>query len=363
MRVIAYYLPQFHTIVENDLWWGKGFTEWTNVKKARPLFKNHHQPKEPGYMGYYDLTDIEVREEQARLAKDAGIEAFCYWHYWFGNGKQLLEKPFKEVVESKKPELKFCLGWANESWWAKVWSETSGKKDKLLIEQTYPGKEDAITHFNSLIPAFFDERYLKVDGKPLFVVYRPYLLPDPKAFITLWNDLAKKNGLPGVYFVGHTLYSSQIDQIKQMGFDAVNVVRIGDCRRSLILALANVVSLTLFKLKRKPFVYTYKTAIKKFIGKENKRMDVFPSILPNWDHTPRSGMNGFVLHDSTPQLFSNHVDEVLKSIQNKPKEKQIVFLKSWNEWGEGNYIEPDKKYGSAYLRELKCIVDKYNKND
>lgn len=359
MRVIAYYLPQFHEIPENNEWWGNGFTEWTNVRKAIPLFKDHYQPKVPGELGYYDLNNSTIREAQAKLAKDSGIEAFCYWHYWFGNGIQLLEMPFKEVINTKSPDIKFCLGWANESWKAKVWSNANDGEDKTLMEQKYPGEQDIIDHFYHLLSAFKDNRFVQVDGKPLFVIYRPLLLPNVNRFIEIWNTLAIQNGLNGIYFVGHTLYSFDINKIIKLGFDAVNVVRLGDCRRSKQLILKNLKNLFLYAIKRKPFVYTYKSAISKLCGKENRRIDVFPSIIPNWDHTPRSAINGFVLHDSTPEYFKKHVKQIFNSISHKPKKKQIVFLKSWNEWGEGNYIEPDNKFGDKYLKILKSQIFKF----
>lgn len=359
MRVIAYYLPQFHEIPENNEWWGHGFTEWHSVKKAKPLYIGHDQPKVPGELGYYDLNDFAVRERQAELAENAGIEAFCYWHYWFGNGKQLLEMPFNKVLSSNKPNFKFCLGWANESWKAKVWSNTKGNEDKLLIEQKYPGEEDIKQHFFHLLEAFKDERYLKIDGKPLFVIYRPQQIPDSKRFIKIWNDLALENGLEGIYFVGHSQYSPEVNNILKLGYDAVNVVRLGDCRRSKKLILLHLRNLILYTLKRKPFIYKYRSAISELKGRENKRLEVFPSIIPNWDHTPRSGIHGFVLQDSTPEYFLKHVKQVFDSISHKPKEKQIVFLKSWNEWGEGNYIEPDSKYGYEYLNIIQKLLAQF----
>ena len=355
MRIIAYYLPQYHEIPENNAWWDKGFTEWYNVKSANSLFPGHDQPKVPGELGYYDLNDSSVRERQANLAREAGIEAFCYWHYWFGNGKQLLEMPFNEVLASKKPDFNFCLGWANESWKAKVWSNPRGDEDKILIEQTYPGDEDIRQHFAYLLKAFKDKRYVKIEGKPLFVIYKPNLLPDAPRLIRMWNALARENGLEGVFFVAHTLYSTEVNDCLKLGFDAVNVVRLGSCRRSKRLIALNILNLLQYAFSRKPFIYSYKSAITELSGKENKRAEVFPSIIPNWDNTPRSGIHGFVLHNSTPQYFVKHVKQVFQSIANKPEEKQIVFLKSWNEWGEGNYIEPDQKYGDAYLKIIKAV--------
>jgi lipopolysaccharide biosynthesis protein len=166
-RLIAFYLPQFHPIPENDAWWGPGFTEWTNVGRAKPLFRNHYQPKVPRDLGYYDLRVEETRIKQAEMAKRAGIEGFCYWHYWFGNGKRLLERPFNEVLETGNPDFPFCLGWANHSWSSKIWSPT-GSKNTPLIEQTYPGEDDIIAHFNANLEAFKDNRYIKINNKPVF---------------------------------------------------------------------------------------------------------------------------------------------------------------------------------------------------
>ena len=188
-RVIAYYLPQFHPIPENDQWWGKGFTEWTNVARARPLFRGHYQPRVPADLGFYDLRLPEVREAQAEMARAAGIEGFCYWHYWFGNGKRLLERPFNEVLHSGKPDFGFCLAWANHSWSNKTW-ENSGAKPRILMEQCYGGVEDNRAHFNAVLPAFHDKRYIRVDGKPLFVVYAPLDIPRVGEFLEqcgLWR--------------------------------------------------------------------------------------------------------------------------------------------------------------------------------
>src|SRR3989304_6840857 len=186
-RLIAHYLPQFHPIPENDEWWGKGFTEWTNVTKAKPLFEGHYQPFRPADLVFYDLRLPDVRLSQAELAKAYGIEAFCYWLYWFG-GRRLLERPFNEVLESGQPDFPFCLGWANDSWTG-IWH---GCADKVLMEQTYPGPGDEETHFYALLPAFSDKRYLTIDGKPLFLISKPYRLPEPNRFLDHWRELAVK---------------------------------------------------------------------------------------------------------------------------------------------------------------------------
>lgn len=242
-RVIAFYLPQFHPIPENDNWWGKGFTEWTNVAKAKPLFHGHIHPRVPADLGFYDLRMPEIREAQANLAKESGVEGFCYWHYWFGNGKQLLERPFNEVLDSGKPDFPFCLGWANHDWTNKTW-KIKGKftKEVVLQKQTYPGEDDIIEHFYSLLKAFFDKRYLRVNNKPIFLVFNPLEIPDVNFFIDKWNNLAIKNGLEGIHFVGisdnnpsikrdrvnysllatSTIASQRYKEILDLGFNAVN---------------------------------------------------------------------------------------------------------------------------------------------
>ncbi len=220
-RVIACYLPQFHPIPENDAWWGKGFTEWTNVGKAKPLFRGHYQPRVPADLGYYDLRMPEVREAQAEMARDAGIEGFLYWDYWFGNGKRLLEMPLKELLRTGKPDFPFCLGWANHSWNNRDWNSSQHWKEKtFLVEQTYPGKEDNEKHFYTLLEAFHDQRYIKVEDKPLFLIFLPLNIPQVNEFIDLWNNLAVKNGLSGIHFVGISV--SYQRELFDLGFDAIN---------------------------------------------------------------------------------------------------------------------------------------------
>ena len=216
-RVIAFYLPQYYPIPENDEWWGKGFTEWTNVGKAKPLWKGHYQPRVPADLGYYDLRIPEVREQQAELAREAGVNAFCYWHYWFGNGKRLLERVFDEVLESGKPDFPFCLGWANHSWYAKTWDKTGS--DKLLIKQTYPGIEDAKEHFQFLLKAFKDPRYVKVNGAPFLYIFEP--LSVPKEYIEWFRRWTKEVGFPDLYLVADGSYLPDNTKYLEYGYNAV----------------------------------------------------------------------------------------------------------------------------------------------
>jgi hypothetical protein len=354
-RIIAIYLPQFHPIPENDAWWGKGFTEWTNVGKAKPLFKGHYQPRVPADLGYYDLRIPEVREAQAMLAKDHGIEGFCYWHYWFGNGKRLLERPFNEVLNSGKPDFPFCLGWANHSWKDKQFNKEG--EDKLLIEQLYGGEKDYTEHFYAILPALKDKRYIKVDDKPLFMIYAPFDIPDVEYFMELWQELALKNGIKGFHFVANTHLIEDIAVLKSKGFNAVGLVRMFHVFKKEFSLLRRAIVKTMRIVFKRGRILDYSFCAKYFSGKEDFANDVYPSIFPNWDHSPRSGREGHILHNSNPAAFKKHVKEVLKSVKNKPKDNQIIFLRSWNEWAEGNYIEPDLKFGRQYLEALKEAIE------
>ena len=360
-RLLALYLPQFHPIPENDQWWGKGFTEWTNVGKAKPLFRGHYQPHVPADLGYYDLRVPETRIAQAEMAKKYGIEGFLYWHYWFGNGKRLLERPFNEVLKSGEPNFPFALAWANETW--KGFAH--GLKNRnVLIEQLYPGDEDYIAHFNEVLPAFKDKRYITVDGKPVFLIYKPHQLPDASHFINLWQRLAKKNGLPGIYFIAHHQstkehnYKPERESLQEMlswGFDAVNFVRLTKCleNRSLFDKLYGRIKRFVYKI---PLAIPYKKAMRYFTADIDKDERVIPSIIPSWDHSPRSGKEALVLTNSTPELFGQHIDNVLNNVSEK--ENKLIILKSWNEWAEGNYMEPDLRWGTQFLKVLyDCIMN------
>ena len=374
-RLIALYLPQFHPIPENDEWWGKGFTEWTNVAKARPLFKGHYQPRVPADLGYYDLRVAEVREAQAELARNAGIEGFCYYHYWFG-GKQLLERPFEEVVASGKPDFPFCLCWANETW-SGVWH---GAPNRILIEQTYPGPEDNRRHFMAVRDALLDERYMRIDGRPIFIIYRPMKFPQAGRFIQEWQELAIQNGLPGIHFIA---FASSLDptwDFRSDGFDGyssagnLEVFRFplrhllpgangngseAMPRRWRSVADGDTLKGTLPRWLWRRFlssigqfgnVLDYRHALPHFLDGCTGERGVHPTVTPNWDNTARSHVRGYVLHDSTPELFRAHLRDALNLVKPHPKEQRLVFIKSWNEWAEGNYLEPDQKFGHDYLK-------------
>lgn len=353
IQAIAFYLPQFHPIPENDKWWGKGFTEWTNVGKAKALFKGHDQPKVPADLGYYDLRLPESRIAQAELAKNYGIDGFCYYHYWFGDGRQLLERPFNEVLASGEPDFPFMLCWANESWHSKFWSDGGVYSKKLLIEQKYDDEAGHITHFMHLLKAFKDPRYIKIDEKPVFMIYRPLEFSNIKSFIKLWNQLAQENGLQGIYFIAQTQnIANEYDEILKLDFNAINVIRLSSGIRSL-----STIKRGLLKLKRivkpSPLKRDYAKDYLMLTGKEDYLKNVIPTVIPNWDHTPRSGNGGLVFINSNPNTFAKHLRQVFEILIKK--ENKIVFIKSWNEWGEGNYMEPDLKYGRGYLEQFKRV--------
>lgn len=351
-RIIAFYLPQYHPIPENDAWWGKGFTEWTNVGKAKPLYRGHYQPRVPADLGYYDLRVPETRQAQADMARSYGVEGFMYWHYWFGGGKRLLERPFNEVLASGEPDFPFALAWANETWKGFAHGLTNRN---TLIEQRYLGEQDYIDHFHAVLPAFRDRRYITVDGKPLFMVYKPLQHPDMQAFVELWQRLARENGLPGIYFVGQADVGQE-QKILRLGMDAACIFRMMECvnRRPFFKKAVQRIKINLFK---HPRVFRYAEAARWFVGPEDARDDIIPTIYSGWDHTPRSGCEGTVFSHYTPDVFERHVEQVLRAVENKPASLKIVFVKSWNEWGEGNYMEPDRRYGLQFLERLKKCVE------
>jgi len=354
-RVLAFYLPQFHPITENNEWWGSGFTEWHSVIKARPLFKGHIQPKIPADLGFYDLRVPETRQSQADFAREAGVEGFCYWHYWFGGEKRLLEKPFNDVLESGNPDFPFCLGWANHNWYQKLW-DPSGNGDKLLIEQQYLGKEDYENHFYKvLLPAFLDKRYIRVDDKPLFVIYSLDKKEAIKEIIEVWQELAFKNGLKGIFFVAVQRKETK-KEIRNLGFDAM--YRLQDYLKTYVnqTYLRKVVLFLKIKLFNSPRLISYEALSDNLYTDEDYEEDTIPIIVPNYDHTPRSGSRGFVITDSTPKLFAKQVKKACSYLMKKKDDHKLLFLVSWNEWGEGNYMEPDSIYGKEYIEALSSVI-------
>ena len=392
-RAIAFYLPQFHPIPENDEWWGAGFTEWRNVRKARPLFEGHRQPRVPGELGYYDLRDSGVRKAQADLARAHGVEGFCYWHYWFA-GRRLLERPFEAVLSSGEPDFPFCLAWANHSWTA-AWV---GRPFEMLQEQTYPGREDYRRHFEAVLPAFRDPRYLRVDGKPLFILFRPHQIPRVSEFVAYWRTLAAEAGLGGLHLLGITppglsAESMALDGTIETGigqllsYQSEELLRrqLWRSRATKVLerpALASIHQLLahLPPIRRPaplarahdavsreamlPIRASYDELTAGMAATGPLPEDRHPCVAPNWDNTPRMGRWGVVVEGSSPALYAKHLESALERIADRPDESRLVFLKSWNEWAEGNYLEPDVANGRAFLEATReVLVERVGANE
>ncbi|MDZ4728853.1 MAG: glycoside hydrolase family 99-like domain-containing protein [Xanthomonadales bacterium] len=347
INLIAFYLPQFHPISENDEWWGKGFTEWTNVARSVPLFSGHNQPQLPADLGYYDLRVPEVREEQAKLARSFGITGFCYYHYWF-QGHRLLNRPFDEVISSGNPDFPFCLCWANETW-SRRWL---GEERSILLQQTYSDQDD-VEHARSLMPAFADHRQLRVDGRPVFLIYRPLDLPNPRKTCATLRDVSLKHGLPDPFLIGVNAHCRGTDA-RSLGFDHTL-----DFRPQLgALPAALDESSTLARLMRnmkkgipKPWlkVYEYEEAVAcmdDFVS----MVPTIPSVFVDWDNTPRRGERGIVIRNGSPEKFERILQSAIENSPRVGSSERFVFINAWNEWAEGNHLEPDLVNGHGYLQ-------------
>lgn len=367
VRPIAYYLPQYHPVPENDKWWGKGFTEWTNVTKARPLFKGHYQPRFPADLGYYDLRLPEVREEQAAIASAYGIYGFCYYHYWFGNGRQLLQRPFNEVLETGKPDFPFMLCWANQTW-AGVWF--GNDTPEILIEQLYPGKQDYINHFRYVEKAFSDPRYITIEEKPVFHVYMPLKIPDLNLFVDTFRECAHRFGFKGIYLLA-THCPPDWNPLKN-GFDGVVSNNFHRIRKDAVKRVINNKYSFLGKVEgklriwlnekdlskwTKPYIMEYEKMTKIISNWPQYNFDYFPQVIPDWDNSARAGVKSIIFKGSTPGLWQQHLQEAFNYVKRYDAEKQLIFIKSWNEWAEGNYLEPDQKWGYQYLQAFKNLEE------
>ena len=370
-RVIALYLPQFHPTAVNDRYWGKDFTEWDNVLAAKPLFPGHRQPRIPGALGRYDLRDPDIRQRQAELARAAGIEGFCYWHYWFGNGLETLTLPLDETVRLGEPDFPFCVGWANHDWNTASWQKRKGtEENQRIFTQTYPGPEDELRHFYRLLPAFRDRRYIRVEGKLLFLVYQPEAVPRPREWMERWNALAQKEGLGGFHFVGLSpslpdltlssimrpdgFINGRFDAVRALGYDAVmstnqkyaELKAGGRLHKACFGALRRIRPGLLIEK------YDYSGIVRHFYTEGDRRPDVYPQLLAGWDRSPRSGRQAIIYFNRTPEAFGEAARRCVECVKEKPEERRIVFLNSWNEWGEGAYVEPDGEFGEAFLKAL-----------
>lgn len=354
-RLIAFHLPQFHPIPENDLWWGKGFTEWNNVVKGRPLFSGHYQPHLPADLGFYDLRLPETRMAQAQLAADHGIHGFCYYHYWF-HGRQLLERPVNDIVASGEPDFPFCLCWANENW-TRRWD---GHDAEVLMAQTY-SEEDDRRHLEWLAPRFADGRYIRVHGKPLFLVYRARKLPDALRTTTAWRERAQQLGIGDLYLCRLEIYPDDREDPARLGFDAAvefqpDWVTLGaPLRREARWGYARTLGLT-DDLYQRHSIFDYGTLVERMLRKPLAPYRRFPCVTPMWDNAPRRQNYASIVHGSTPELYERWLRETIERFVPPSPEENLVFINAWNEWAEGNHLEPCQRWGRSYLDATRAVV-------
>lgn len=369
MKPIAFYLPQYHSIPENDKWWGKGFTEWDNVKKSVPLYKGHNQPEIPLNKNYYNLLDVKVQEEQAAMAKEYGLYGFCYYHYWF-SGKMLLEKPMENMLKNKCVDIPFCICWANETW-SRTWD---GNASDILIEQNYEENTDGWkNHFEYLLPFFKDNRYIKHGNKPMMIIYKPQLFSQCEIMMDYWNNLAIENGFDGLYwgYQHRSAYDSDIcEKVFDFGieFEPFFSVREFEIEKNLkyqelgaIGSALKRVQFLVWKAKKQvlnePIFFDYDKIWSRIIKRKPCRTRVYPGAFTSWDNTPRRGRKGTVFKGATPQKFENYLTKQILHTK-KYYDSEYLFINAWNEWAEGAHLEPDEHNGYGYLNALKRALEK-----
>lgn len=383
MKVIAFYLPQFHRIPENDKWWGKGFTEWTNVKKSVPLFRGHYQPRIPLHKNYYDLDKEHEKtmEWQIELAKKYGVYGFCFYHYWFQEGKKLLEKPLENFLDNKNLDLPFCLCWANEPW-TRTWS---GKAKEIIMPQEYGDREEWVEHFYYFLPFFQDKRYIFYNENPMLVIYRPELIEQLDDMIICWNELAKREGFNGLYIVSQG--SAYGTTRKTSGLvDAYILYEPGHTQAEFSVTRTNLIAD--FKLNPRLFLSVegqkIKSQLSALLKVKNAKMrttfldyDMFwhhilkrkynsdnliPGAFCDWDNSPRRGGRGArIFKNSSPEKFEKYFRLLVKKTKKETK-FDMIFINAWNEWSEGTYLEPDEKNGYKYLKAIRKAVKNSSEN-
>jgi tetratricopeptide (TPR) repeat protein len=338
VRAIAFYLPQYHPIPENDKWWGKGFTEWTKVSRATPQFAGHYQPHLPADLGFYDLRVPEVRDEQAAMARKYGISGFCYYHYWFA-GKRLLERPFEEVLKSGEPDFPFCLCWANENW-TRRWD---GADQQVLIAQQHSSVDD-LAFIRDVIPAFRDPRYIRIHNRPLFLVYRVGILPEPNETVSRWRNECIAAGVGNPYLCMVQTFGS-VDP-RPFGFDAA--IEFPPLN-------LNIVQRPTYPFKGN--LGYYEDIVEKALQRPVPTFTWFRGVIPSWDNTPRRGEDGIVIHGSRPQLYDNWLSNIVQwTCEHRSSGERLVFINAWNEWAEGCHLEPDAFYGYGYLEATRSAL-------
>ncbi len=337
LKVIAFYLPQFHPFDENDHWWGKGFTEWTNVSKAQPQYLGHHQPRLPGELGFYDLRLPEVMKQQIDLAHKYGVHGFCFHHYWFG-GKRLMELPVNNFLADPSMDMNFCLCWANENW-SRRWD---GSESDILIAQNH-SPEDDVAFFEDILPALKDPRYIRIDDKPLLIVYRASLLPDASATAERWRAQAIKHGLPGLYLT--VARSFDITDPRPFGFDAAVEFPPHQVTTSEISHRKEIINPS-YAGK----IYDYVELAKKYGDIREERFVNFKTVMPSWDNEPRKPGKGHTFDGARPEVYAQWFSSAVKSTLKNKSSERLLFVNAWNEWAEGAHLEPDRHYGYAYLQ-------------
>lgn len=368
-QIITFYLPQYHPIPENDKWWGEGFTDWVNVSKAKPRFKGHYQPHSPSDLGYYDLRDVKVRVSQADLAASYGISGFCYYHYWF-NGKMLLEGPFNEVLESGKPDFPFCVCWANENW-TRSWD---GMDKECLMTQNY-NEYDPKQHIEWLEKAFSDKRYIRVNNKPLFLVYNAGGIPDLKNKIIKWRETIKDKGYDDLYLCSVISVHNKLsdDEIIRLGFDAIvdfipngrdiPKMKLWSMPKNYLYRLYNKL-IRIFGLEGKisdlpvTYVYDYESLVEIKLNKPKSKYRKYPCVIPSWDNTARRKIV-YIMQNDNADLYRTWLEKTIESVKQNPLEEQIVFVNAWNEWAEGCHLEPDQRNGKKFLDATLDAVQKF----
>lgn len=356
-KIIAFHLPQYFPIPENDEWWEPGFTEWTNVAKARPLFDGHQQPNLPGESGFYDLRLFEARKKQAQLARVAGVYGFCYWHYWFGNGRRLLNEPVDRMLQDGEPSIPFMLGWANQTW-SGIWH---GLKDRILITQEYPGVDDVRAHCQLLTRHFAHPNYIQVEGRPLLHIYDTSSPGFNAEYLDLYRtELARHGYYP--WFVlknfepkNRPIEGDDIVYTTVTGIDRFGAIRTRPTLKGRLIRRARRILRMEVEEQRGPLLVDYAVG-SRAVERDYFDHDEIPFIYANWDNTPRSGRNGMVFVNCTPEELKRHAIKILGAARSGPLQ-DFCFLKSWNEWAEGNYLEPDRRYGRGWLEAIRGAID------
>lgn len=353
MKLISLYLPQFHEIPENNDAWGNGFTEWTNVRKSRPLYHGHRQPRVPLGDNYYNLLDVNVMEWQSALAQKAGIYGFCFYHYWF-NGRMVLEKPVNNWLLNKSIKTRFCFCWANEPW-TKTWHGAGGNKE-ILIPQTYGGEEEWELHYRYFLTYFKDERYIQENGKPVLLIYRLRNIPCFNDMIRYWDKRAREDGFLGIFLLSMNVCREHVVQSRwvsgSVDFEP-NRTKSEKLKEEPVLRPVekNGGLWNRFAVKTVPYDRIYR----EMLAVTHKKNE-FRTVFVDYDDSPRRGMRAVVTRGASPAKFGRYLKETIK--KSREEGNEYLFLNAWNEWGEGNYLEPDTQYGYRYLREIRrCMTE------